>query len=136
LARTLAAYVGGRPFEEVPTLRMLALTARQIGHRASRVKRAVAAIDRTAGQRIALLDGVSKTGGGSSPGGERPTRLLAVSSAGGDAAALERRLRLGDPPIVGRVQEGRLLLDLRTVLPEQDELLAERLADVIREEAG
>ena len=83
-----------------------------------------------------VVDGVSRTGGGSSPTGERPTRLLAVDWPGGDAAALERRLRLGDPPIVGRVQEGRLLLDLRTVLPEQDAVLAERLAEAITARNG
>ena len=43
-------------------------------------------------------------------------------------APLERALRAGDPPIVGRVHDGRLLLDLRTVLPEQDAVVAERLA--------
>ena len=52
---------------------------------------------------------------------------LAIDWPGGDAAPLERRLRLGVPPIVGRVQEGQLLLDLRTVLPAQDEMLVEHL---------
>jgi len=58
--------------------------------------------------------------------------LLAIDWPDGDAAPLERRLRLGTPPIVGRVQEGRLLLDLRTVLPAQDEMLIERLAAELR----
>jgi L-seryl-tRNA(Ser) seleniumtransferase len=136
LARTLASYVRGRQFEEIPTLRMLALTAEQIGRRASRVKRAVGAIDRAAARRISLVDGVSKTGGGSSPTGERQTRLLSVDPHGGDAAPLERRLRLGDPPVVGRIQDGRLLLDLRTVLPEQDDALARRLAEAIAAESA
>jgi len=77
---------------------------------------------------------VSRTGGGSSPAGERPTRLLAVSSPAGDAAGLERRLRRGDPPVIARIHESRLLLDLRTVLPEQDALLGEKLASAMSEE--
>ena len=44
-----------------------------------------------------------------------------------NAAKLEKRLREGEPPILGRVQEGRLLLDLRTVQPEEDAVVAARL---------
>jgi L-seryl-tRNA(Ser) seleniumtransferase len=125
---TLVAYVRGSAFADVPTLRMLALSAAQIGRRAGRVRREVA---RRSGQggRLRVVDGVSKTGGGSSPMGERPTRLLAVSGPDGDAGPLEQALRRGTPPIVGRLQEGHLLLDLRTVLPTQDETLTDRLAE-------
>ena len=49
----------------------------------------------------------------------------------GDAAPIERSLRAGDPPIVGRLQDGRLLLDLRTVLPEQDALIVEALTQAL-----
>jgi L-seryl-tRNA(Ser) seleniumtransferase len=127
LRETLVAYVCGRALEDVPTLRMLAATAKEIAARAQRVRRAVAS--RTGqGSAMRVVAGVSRTGGGSSPTGERPTKLLAIDWPGGDAAPLERRLRLGEPPVIGRVQEGRLLLDLRTVLPEQDEPLIERLA--------
>ena len=59
--------------------------------------------------------------------------LLAVKGRDGDAATLERRLRSGDPPVVGRVHGGKLLLDLRTVLPAQEERLAERLAEAMAE---
>lgn len=128
LRETLAAYVRGRELEEIPTLRMLALTPEAIGARAAAVARTV---ERRVGRgdRVRIVDGISRTGGGSSPAGERPTRLLAVTDDDGDAGALERALRLGDPPIVGRLQEGRLLLDLRTVLPSQDGIVADRLAD-------
>jgi len=124
---TLASYLTGRAFEEVPTLRMLALEPGEIDRRARRVEREVARAT-GAGRLLARVDGVSRTGGGSSPAGERPTRLLAVEAPDGDAAGLERRLRDGDPPVVARVKDGRLLLDLRTVLPEQDAVLAARLA--------
>ncbi|HXV76268.1 MAG TPA: L-seryl-tRNA(Sec) selenium transferase [Candidatus Polarisedimenticolaceae bacterium] len=125
---TLSAYVRGRAFDEVPTLRMLAAPAEAIGRRARRVRREVVARGGQ-GKLLRVVAGVSRTGGGSSPAGERPTFLLAVEWPGGDAAPLERRLRGGDPPLIGRLQEGRLLLDLRTVVPEQDARLSERLSE-------
>jgi len=131
LHRTLAAYVRGTAFEELPTLRMLAADVEQIGRRASRLRREVGR--RTGlGRLIDVVDGVSRPGGGSSPSGERPTRLLSVAApGGGDAEGLARALRLGDPPVVARVQQGRLLLDLRTVLPEQDARVGDALAAVL-----
>jgi len=130
--QTLVAYVRGRAFEEVPTLRMLAATAAEIDRRARRVRREVARRAPREARMLAIVDGVSRTGGGSSPTGERPTRLLAIAAAEGDAAAIGQRLRAGEPGIVGRMQEGRLLLDLRTVLPEQEPALVERLAAELR----
>jgi L-seryl-tRNA(Ser) seleniumtransferase len=132
LGETLAAYVRGRAFEEVPTLRMLAATPEEIGRRAAKIRRQVAR-ETGQGRHLHVIDGVSRTGGGSSPTGERPTRLLAVDWPGGDAAPLERRLRRGDPPVIGRIHEGRLLLDLRTVPPGQDDLLVRRLAEALSE---
>ena len=131
LQQTIAAYVRDTAFDEIPTLRMLALDASAIAERAQAVMEEVARRS-GASERLNLVDGVSRTGGGSSPTGERPTTLLAVSSGGGDSAAIERRLRAGQPPIIGRMSEGRLLLDLRTVLPEQDELLTNCLAEALR----
>jgi L-seryl-tRNA(Ser) seleniumtransferase len=127
LHETLAAYVRGKAFEEVPTLRMLALDAETIGRRATRLRRDLVRRGAEAA-RLEIVDGVSRPGGGSSPTGERPTRLLSVAASREDAASLARTLRRGDPAVVARVQEGRLLLDLRTVPPEDDGLLAEALA--------
>jgi L-seryl-tRNA(Ser) seleniumtransferase len=131
LGRTLAAYVTGRAFDEVPTLRMLSISAATIGRRARTLARQVS--DRTGeGSRLSVVQGESRTGGGTSPAGERPTFLIAITSPDGDAGNLERRLRVHVPPVIGRMHEGRLLLDLRTVLPEQDELLLEVLATTLR----
>jgi L-seryl-tRNA(Ser) seleniumtransferase len=130
LHETLSAYVRGRETEEVPTLRMLALTKQQVGRRASAVRRALESAGVGRG-RVRVIDGVSRSGGGSSPTGERPTRLVAIESEGGDAGGLERALRGGDPPIVARVREGVLLLDLRTVRPDQDEVVVRRLTEIL-----
>jgi L-seryl-tRNA(Ser) seleniumtransferase len=133
LHQTLAAYVTGKAFEDLPTLRMLAADAAEIERRARALCGEITR--RTeAGQLIEVIEGVSRTGGGSSPSGERPTRLVAITGPSGDAGPLERRLRVGEPPIVGRVREGRLLLDLRTVLPDEESTLAERVAEALAAE--
>jgi L-seryl-tRNA(Ser) seleniumtransferase len=133
LQRTLAAYVQGREQVEVPTLRMLAIGPGELERRAARLCREIAR--RTgAGRWLSVVDGISRPGGGSSPGGERPTRLVCVETPGGDAAGLDRRLRGGTPPVVGRIHEGRLLLDPRTVAPEEEPRLVARLAEALAEE--
>jgi L-seryl-tRNA(Ser) seleniumtransferase len=126
LHETLASYVTGRAAVEVPTLRMLALGAEEIGRRAEAVAREAATLAPSLVWRLEA--GVSRPGGGSSPAGEIPTMLLAIEDPSGDAGRLEARLRGCDPPVVARVNEGKLLLDLRTVLPGQDAQLSRCLA--------
>jgi len=130
LHETLAAYVRGRAFEEVPTLRMLALSAEEIGARAEAV--AHEAVRHAPDLRWRIEDGVSRPGGGSSPVGAIPTKLLVIEAARGGVTALERRLRRGTPPIVARIHDDALVLDLRTVLPAQDPILASCLASAAR----
>ena len=131
LQETLAAYVKGTAFEDIPTLRMLALTPEEIEARTQAVIQAATSLG-AEGDRLSTRPGVSRTGGGSSPTGERPTTLLAVAGKNGDEGKLEAKLRKGSPAIVARVQNGALLLDLRTVLPQQDEILARRLSEILR----
>jgi L-seryl-tRNA(Ser) seleniumtransferase len=95
LHATLAAYLRGCAFEEVPTLRMLALTEEEVGARAERLRRA-SLRDRT----WRIVPGTSRPGGGSSPAGERPTRLLSLP------AKLEKRLRQGSRPSWGASTRG------------------------------
>jgi L-seryl-tRNA(Ser) seleniumtransferase len=126
---TLVSYVTGRAAAEVPTLRMLALDADAIGRRAEAVARD--ASTRAPSLVWHLQPGVSRPGGGSSPAGEIPTMLLAIEDPSGDAGRVESRLRGCDPPVIARVHDRKLLLDLRTVLPEQDEQLARCLASAV-----
>jgi len=131
LRETLVAYVTGRAAADVPTVRMLAIPADEIRARAEAVARAAAA----AAPELVwdLVEGVSRPGGGSSPVGEIPTILLSVDDPSGDAGSLALRLRRGAPAVVGRVSDGKLLLDLRTVLPEQDAILARRLTEASKD---
>ncbi len=67
---------------------------------------------------------ISTIGGGSAPGSALPTRLIALKPDRAPAAAVEAALRRAAPPVIARIEDGRVVLDLRTILPGQDELLA------------
>jgi L-seryl-tRNA(Ser) seleniumtransferase len=101
---------------------MLTMPPEEIGARA---EIAAAAIARVAGWSAQLVDGVSAIGGGSAPGVELATRLIAIAKDGLTPDALEARLRELTPPVIGRIERDRLLLDLRTVLPDQDAALVQ-----------
>jgi L-seryl-tRNA(Ser) seleniumtransferase len=70
-----------------------------------------------------VVDTRSAVGGGSLPGQTQPSKAVALESTQPDRLAAS--LRAADPPVVGRIEEGHVLLDLRTVLPEQDAVLRE-----------
>jgi len=80
--------------------------------------------------KIEVIDGESVIGGGAAPSAVLPTRLLAVSCGGLSADELAARLRASDPPIIARVEEGCVLLDLRTVFVEQDQTIAAALRSI------
>lgn len=124
LEATLLEYVRGRAAENVPVVRMLMLTPEAIEARARRV------IDRVPappGLEFEIVDGSSMIGGGSAPGIPLATRLIAVRSSRASASQLEARLRSQDPPVIARVENDRLLIDLRTVLPGEDDELVRAL---------
>jgi L-seryl-tRNA(Ser) seleniumtransferase len=100
-----------------PVARMIALPVDEIGRRAE----ALSALISSAGLGAEVVDGFSTVGGGSAPGSELPTRLVALSAP---ADRLESALRAQQPPVVARLERDRVVLDLRTVPPEQDTLLA------------
>jgi len=115
LEATLLAYVR-QDHNAVPAVRMMRLTADEIGRRAQAVAERLPDLPCTTD----VVDGGSVIGGGAAPGATLPTRLLAISTHGLSADELAARLRHADPPVIARVEEGRVLLDLRTVFPEQD----------------
>ena len=69
-------------------------------------------------------------GGGAAPSAVLPTRLIALTHADLSADEVSARLRANIPPIIARVEEGRVLLDLRTVFPDQDANLATAFASL------
>jgi L-seryl-tRNA(Ser) seleniumtransferase len=115
LEATLLAYVK-QDHNAIPALRMMHLPKDEIGRRTE----AVAAKVGSPELKIEVIDGESVIGGGAAPSAVLPTRLLAVTRDGLSADEISARLRASEPPVIARVEEGRVLLDLRTVFPEQD----------------
>jgi L-seryl-tRNA(Ser) seleniumtransferase len=106
--------------------RMIAAPMAEIERRARRWRRAL----RRAGVEAEIVDGESTVGGGSLPGEALPTRLVALPVANPDRLAAA--LRAADPPVVARIEEDRLVLDPRTVLPEEER----EMLRVVKETAG
>lgn len=122
LEATLMAYVK-KDHDAIPVLRMMRLSKDEIGARAE----ALAEKLQSPRLQIELIEGESVVGGGAAPAATLPTRLLAVRCEGLTADQLARALRKSDPPIVARVEENRLLLDLRSIFPQRDEALGRAL---------
>jgi L-seryl-tRNA(Ser) seleniumtransferase len=126
---TLKAYHRGA-FDEIPTIRMIRLSADDIGERAM----AFADFLREAlpaDAEIQVSAGFSVIGGGSTPDQKLPTHLITLASRIHSTAQLEERLRKpprGATPIITRVAERRLILDLRTVFPDEEAALAAAVA--------
>jgi len=120
LEATLQSYRTGRAFEEIPVLRMISLTAQEIQTRSRRFARKLGA-KAPEGTTVTSVKGESVIGGGSFPDCGLPTTVLAVACARSSPNEIEERLRAQDPPIVARLEENRTLIDLRTVLPEQED---------------
>ena len=137
LAATLRLYrQGDVARREIPLLAMLSTTedelevrARQLAERINAWHGAVAA--------EAVAD-VSYLGGGSIPAQQMPTWCVALDAADENVDRLAAGLRVGTPSVVGRVRRGRLLLDLRSIFPRQDDalLLAVKQLDVTIEPSG
>jgi L-seryl-tRNA(Ser) seleniumtransferase len=119
LEATLLAYVK-REYGKVPALKMMSLRKEEIGARAESIAGRV----QSGKMKIEIVDGESVIGGGAAPSYVLPTRLLAIALDSVSADELSARLCKSDPPVIARVEEGRVLLDLRTVFPDQDGLVA------------
>jgi L-seryl-tRNA(Ser) seleniumtransferase len=122
LEATLMAYVKG-DHDAIPAFRMMRLAKDEVA------KRAAAVAEKLKPSRLSteLIDGESVIGGGAAPSAVLATRLLAVTCEGLSADELCAKLRAFDPPVIARVDEGRVLLDLRTVFPEEDEAVIRAL---------
>jgi L-seryl-tRNA(Ser) seleniumtransferase len=130
LEGTLHAYEAGTALETVPTLRMLSEPSMSIRRRAQAVLRRLAPDQRQA-LGAALVEVRSQIGGGALPTVELPSAGLALGTAARPAPAIDEALRAARPPVVGRILDDRLLLDCRTVLPDDVDTLARTLAALV-----
>jgi L-seryl-tRNA(Ser) seleniumtransferase len=117
LEAALRALLLGR-IEELPALAMIAQSAARIRERAERLLPLI--------ENAELIDGESLAGGGATP--EQPLATCLIRIRTDDANALERKLRLGEPAVIARIEEDAVVLDLRTVLPSEERELLQALS--------
>jgi len=107
--------------------RMIAAPLKDIERRAGLWEKALGGMAR-------LVPGETMVGGGSLPGGSLPTKLVAIGGGArkNTAKVISERLRLREVPVIGRINEDVLLLDPRTVLPEEDVIVIKALRETVR----
>jgi L-seryl-tRNA(Ser) seleniumtransferase len=115
---------------EIPTLRMIRTGVEEIKRRAQNFLRELTPELPLGEVELEIADGSSLAGGGSTPTQSLPTTLICIASARYSAAQLEQRLRRAPAGIsvIARVEDDRLILDLRTVFPEQEAALLKTLS--------
>ena len=127
LQATLLHYLKGEALEQIPIWQMMAVDVKRIERRAKRLARWLRRVNVTSEQKTeaAVVDGQSTVGGGSLPEETLPTRLVAIRVTA--PQELAQRLRVGSPPVIARIENDALLLDLRTVLPTHEPALRQAL---------
>jgi len=123
LEATLLEYVREN-YDEIPFTRMSRITAEQIHDRARDIQDSLKDQDSLA---IEILPGESLIGGGSAPTSVLPTFLLAITARSRSADDLAKTLRANNPPIIGRVEADRFVLDLRTVFDDEQPEIVQAL---------
>jgi L-seryl-tRNA(Ser) seleniumtransferase len=118
LEATLASHQ--RDSAQVPVMHMLSLTSDELARRAQSVIEGLDA-------KFELIAGESTLGGGAGPTSTFPTTLIAITHPEKSAQDIEHELRTSSPPIIARIAEGKVLLDLRTVFPDQMGAIREAL---------
>ena len=127
LEATLLAYLR-EDYDSIPALRMMRISEDELARRAERM----AQLLRSSCPKlhVEVIESRSVLGGGAAPGSTLPTRVLAVKSEGTNADELCAHLRRWKTPIIARVEEDRVLLDLRTVEPIQETAIASALENI------
>jgi L-seryl-tRNA(Ser) seleniumtransferase len=133
LAATLGAYLRAE-FDEIPALRMIRMSAAELARRSKDFLQALAAEVPAGEVEMEIVDGASLVGGGSTPTQTLASNVIRIASARHSAAQLEQRLRRAPAGIsvIARVEDDRLVIDLRTVFPEQEPVLIRTLAAALR----
>ncbi|HZP95850.1 MAG TPA: L-seryl-tRNA(Sec) selenium transferase [Candidatus Limnocylindria bacterium] len=127
LVATLELYRDGRAADEIPVWRMIGASTGALAKRA----RHIAAGLGHAGVRCAVIETESTVGGGALPEETQPSRAVALDASLGGAAAISARLRAARPAVVSRIVDGRVALDVRSILPEDDAVLVSTVATAL-----
>jgi L-seryl-tRNA(Ser) seleniumtransferase len=135
LQATLESYARGDAEAQIPVLSMLASTPEAIRKRANRL---VAKLRKGIGPHIEIeiVDGESAVGGGAAPTAHPRTSLISIRDERAPAESVAEQLRMSDVPVVARVADDRLLLDLRTVFEHEEKLLLNTLTGVLNRDSN
>jgi L-seryl-tRNA(Ser) seleniumtransferase len=133
LEATLSTYLRGA-VDEIPALRMIRITPAELKRRAENFLRELTPEVPLGEVELEIADGASLVGGGSTPTQSLPSKIIRIASARYSASQLEQRLRRAPAgvSVIARVEDHRLVLDLRTVFPDQEPLLLKTLAAALR----
>jgi L-seryl-tRNA(Ser) seleniumtransferase len=132
LEATLGAYLRAS-LDEIPALRMIRLGPQELNRRAENFLRELTPELPLGEVELEIIDGASLAGGGSTPTQSLPTKIIRIASARHSAAQLEQRLRRSAAiSVIARVADDHLVLDLRTVFPEQEPQLVRAIAAALR----
>ncbi len=135
LEATLRIYLDERRiFLDIPYLRMVSTPLEELQKRAERILPHIAKLPNV--ESVTIEQGVSYVGGGSLPDESLPTVVLALTPRNVGVGDLAHALRTGTPAVVGRVRDGQLFLDLRTVFPDQDDALGKATCEALAEFDG
>jgi len=128
---TLRTYLDpDRALAEIPTLRMITAPAAEVAERAEALARELRAACGDAAS-IDVAPEVSRAGGGALPLADIPTTVVRVAPASTSPVELEERLRLGEPALIARIKDDRLLIDPRTLLVRDEPVVVARIAGAL-----
>ena len=127
LETTLEAYQRGTPLDEIPVLKMLSMTDTELKKRSQTFVDGLKVSKRL---HVELIEGSSVIGGGSAPDVHPATTLISLSHEKMSAAVLEQNLRSSEPAVIARIDKDRVLIDLRTVLENDEAILSEILTNL------
>jgi L-seryl-tRNA(Ser) seleniumtransferase len=129
LEATLDAFRREKALREIPVLQMLSISAEETKERTKKFARRLRGkINENSGLQFEVIAGNSVVGGGSAPAVQPESTLLALNDKNLSAVELEKRLRMSNPPIITRILEDKVLIDLRTVSENEEAELLEILA--------
>jgi len=123
--QVLAAYLNGTQGSEIPVWRLMSITETDLKLRGERI------VETCRGKDIVLRATLAFPGGGSAPEESIPSLAVSIRDVKRSANNLARRFRDFDPPIIGRVENDDFLVDLRTLFPEQDNILISAITQII-----
>ena len=122
----MSAYLR-KDYSEIPIQKMIHIPLKEIEVRAHRVARC---LEKIPGLKVKIVEGSSVIGGGSAPGQDLPTKILAVNHDHFSASEIADHLRKQKPPVIARLENDKLLLDLRTVFEDQEDTITGALVQL------